>query len=41
MAPSYELNDKWVRGFTGHDPCVTLHFHPIKWDLFNLNKAAE
>ena len=41
MAPSYELNDKWVRGFTGHDPCVTLHFHPTKWDLFNLNKAAE
>lgn len=41
VAPSYELNGKCVRGFTGHDPCVPLHFHPTKWDLFNLNKAAE
>lgn len=35
------LNDKWLRRFTGHDPCVMLHyFHHIKWDLFNLNEVT-
>lgn len=40
MASSYEQDNKWVKGFTVHDLCVTLHFHHIKWDLFNFNNAA-
>lgn len=40
MALGYELGDKWVRELTGLGPHVTLHFHHIKWGLFNLNKAV-